>query len=304
MEHIYNILSQYGITQPVNIKHLHNDTWQINETYILKKSESIAELHKVLMINKFLKEENIPVAEYMQPNSGKDYVVLADEAYVLMRKMRGAHIESFYGECTDVAYNLGIEIARLHKALRKLESCMSVDIYDSDLTKDLKSIALEIENNSIDIPRRIIESCLEFENDYHSLARQLIHRDIWSGNILFENGKLTGFLDFDSGEINARLYDMVYFGQSILVNGYKDDDFVAWWHDFFGSLLKGYNSEDMLHENELKAIHKLCLAMQLVSISYYLWIKEKKHLIPNRVEMAKWAFCHEQVFDFTGIKLS
>lgn len=296
MAQMQNILNQYGLNAPLDIRNIHNDTWQIGNDYILKKHENTSELNKVLTINKFLKNESIPVTDYIQTDSGKDYVMFNDGAYSLMRKMSGKHIESFYGESTDTAYNLGIEIGRLHKALKKLQNY--ADIYNSYLSEDLKSIVIEIQANGIDIPDKIIASCLDFEIAYKELARQLIHRDIWVGNILFENGRLTGFLDFDSGEINARLYDIVYFGQSILINNYMDDKYVEWWHEFFGSLLKGYNTENKLLECELKAIQKLCVAMQLVFISYYLWVKEKSHLIPNRVGMAKWAYENDDVFKF------
>jgi len=253
-----------------------------------------------LLINNFLIKENIPVFEYIKTASGKYYIKFNNNIYNLMRKMDGEIIKydnPFIGDYKSTAYNIGFEIARLHKALKKLRKIGN--IYESDLMSELSSSFSEIKAHNIDIPCEIIDLCLEFNSEYKLLPRQLIHRDIQFGNMLFENGRLTAFLDFDSSEISVRLFDIAYFGQSILfTNNYMDSVFIRQWIEFFSSFLYGYNSENMLSEIEMKAIYKMCVALQITFISYYLWLKDKTDLAPARVDLAKWIYANESIFNF------
>ena len=54
---------------------------------------------------------------------------------------------------------------------------------------------------------------------YDKLPKQLIHRDPNPSNILFDNGIVTGFIDFDLSEINIRLWDVCYCATGILSDG-------------------------------------------------------------------------------------
>ncbi|MCL2772937.1 MAG: phosphotransferase [Oscillospiraceae bacterium] len=300
---LYTILNNYGFVPPLEIKPIYKDAnvWKVNDNYILKKNnEEEKDIEKALMINSFLKKENIPAVEYIKTISGEYYTVFDGNIYSLMRKMRGEHIDPhnpFIGDYKSTAYRIGVEIARLHMVLKKMGNGV---VYESDLMNELKGQILEIKDNNIDIPCEIINSCLEFDSTYHLLPRQLIHRDIHLGNMLFENDRLTCFLDFDSSQVNARLFDIAYFGQSLLfiIDNYKNGEFVARWIEFFSSLLYGYHSENMLYENEIKSIHRLCLAIQITFISYYSYLEEKRCLIPSRVDMLKWIYDNEKIFTF------
>jgi Ser/Thr protein kinase RdoA (MazF antagonist) len=188
-------------------------------------------------------------------------------------------------------------MARLHKALKKMGTTA---VYESDLLSELKTQLTNIKTENIDIPYEIINSCHTFENEYNLLPTQLIHRDIQFGNILFENGRLKCFLDFDSSQVNARLFDLAYFGQSILFNNnYRDNKFIIQWINFFSSLLHGYNSENILYENEIKSIHIFCIILQFSFISYYLYSEDKRELVPKRVDLLKWIYANESIFAFS-----
>lgn len=304
---LYDILSVYDIALPLEITPIYKskwetnaNVWKINDDYILKKANNEEkDIEKTLMLNNFLRKEDVPVVEYIKTISGAYYTIFDDNIYSLMRKVNGEHIEytnPFVGDYKNIAYNIGVETARLHKALKKLENSA---VYESNLMSELKSAILEIKANNINIPCEIINSCLDFESDYNSLPKQVIHRDIQFGNMLFEHGKLIVFLDFDSSQVNARMFDIAYFGQSILfTNNYKDTKFVMQWIEFFNSFLFGYHFENILRENEIKAIYKLFLALQIIFISYYLYLEERRALIQNRVDMAKWIYFNEPIFTF------
>ena len=311
MDKLYNILDIYGLSPPLEIKPVYKgakNVWQINDRhhnynyYLKKNDDEEKDIEKMLMINNFLKEEGIPVVEYVKTVCGEYYTVFDDNIYSLMRKMNGEHINPtnlFSGDYKSTARHIGVEIARLHKALKKLGNAA---VYESNLMDELNGQILDVRaKNIIDVPCEIINSCLELDRIYRLLPKQVIHRDIHLGNMLFENNRLTCFLDFDSSQVNARLFDLAYFGQSLLfiADNYKSGEFVTKWAEFFSSILYGYHSENKLYENEIKAIHKLCLALQIGFISYYLYLEEKRALIPNRADMAKWIYSNEPVFTFS-----
>jgi Ser/Thr protein kinase RdoA (MazF antagonist) len=85
----------------------------------------------------------------------------------------------------------------------------------------------------------------------------------------------------------------------LFIDGYKNDEFVAKWAEFFNSFLHGYQSGNKLDELEIKSIRKLCAAIQITSISFYLWLEEKRYLIPNRMDLLKWIYVSEPVFSFS-----
>ena len=204
-----NLLSAYDLAWPLIIEPVikNADTWQINNNYIFKKShEEEKDINKVLAINKFLRQENIPVPEYIKTKSGDYYITDGENIYSLMRKIDGAHL-NLDGDYINTARNLGFELARLHKSLKKMGGVA----YESDLISELNGQIEQIKAADINIAREIIKACLDFADVYKILPRQLIHRDVHAGNMLFDNGRLVCFLDFDSSQINARLFDIAYF---------------------------------------------------------------------------------------------
>ena len=48
-------------------------------------------------------------------------------------------------------------------------------------------------------------TCNQLEKIYEGLPKQLIHRDVHSGNFLFENNEFSGYIDFDLSQKNIRI---------------------------------------------------------------------------------------------------
>ena len=79
-----------------------------------------------------------------------------------------------------------------------------------------------------------------FESVYKTLPRQIIHRDMHPGKLLFDKGVFTGYLDFDLSQSNARIFDIVYLGCGLLVDNYKDETRLGQWCDIFAGIIQGY----------------------------------------------------------------
>ncbi|MCL2576539.1 MAG: phosphotransferase [Defluviitaleaceae bacterium] len=299
-ENLNEILRQFGFATSAETEHLrtlNNSTWSVDGAYILKQNSDKSQVEKSVIMNNFLRGEGIPVVEYLAADTGDDFIAFEDYFYTVMRKMKGEHVGAFSGDFIDRAYHAGVEIARLHKALKKFSGF--AEDYNSDLIHDLKNwVSQEIESKNIDVPREIMDSCLDFAEVYYALPRQLIHRDIQYGNILFDNNRLSGFLDFDLSQKNARIFDVVYFLNAILAdNNFNDSDSVKQWRQLADSFLQGYHSENKLCAAEINAFHKMALSIQLIFIAWF--ASNQTDLIAQNIEMAKWIFSNKDIYEFT-----
>ena len=80
----YEVLRSYGFKPSLEISQVYKSTWLIDGDYILKKNSDKKEVEKALVINAFLKNENIPVAEYVPAVSGELFVIFGDDIYTMM----------------------------------------------------------------------------------------------------------------------------------------------------------------------------------------------------------------------------
>ena len=104
---------------------------------------------------------------------------------------------------------IGKVIARLHNAFRICQDKISV--YDNNFYKEIDGWVSQTfrDKNITSVPTEILEECVsKLKNIYPKLPRQLIHRDTHMENMLFENNILTGYIDFDLSQINARIFDL------------------------------------------------------------------------------------------------
>lgn len=289
------ILRRFGFAPTVKtepLRTLNNSTWTVDGDFILKQNSDKSQAEKAFALNKFLRGEGIPVAEYLTADNNEGVVAFEDNFYTVMRKMRGEHVEAFAGDFTSRAFHTGVEIARLHKALKKFSGA---DVYDADMINEGKGWVSEaVESKNIPVPREIIDTCLDFAEEYRALPRQLIHRDIQYGNILFENNMLSGFLDFDLSKKEVRVFDVVYFMTAVLADNYGDS--IKKWRRFAEAFLRGYHSENKLYAAEIRAFHKMALSIQFIFIAWF--ASKQPELLAGSIKMAEWIFSNKEAFEW------
>ena len=108
-----------------------------------------------------------------------------------------------------------------------------------------------------------------------------------SSNLLFENGILTGYLDFDMSQMNARVFDTVYLGCSQLFENYRDESRLKIWQEVFAGILYGYNELLPLNEGEIKALPSLFVFDGVLFTAFYSKIGQLE-IAKNYIEMANW----------------
>jgi len=236
--------------------------------------------------------DGVPVIEYLDTANGEPYVFADNKYWCLMKRIKGSVFDPFIDNPKHNGIILGKAVAKLHIALKNIED--KVDIYDSDFHNEFITwIVPELEKAGISFSDGVIDNLQTFfERDYKSLPRQLIHRDIHTSNLLFDDGILTGYLDFDMCQTNVRVFDLVYLGCSQLVENYKDTARVKMWREMFAGILQGYNEVSPLCDEEVKAIPDLFIFDEVLFTAFYSKIGQTE-TAKSCVEMTNWQ--HENI---------
>ena len=237
-----------------------NSTWEIGGRYVLKHNPNPGELAGSLQLTGLLAAEGIPVATHVRTRDGG--LTTPDGKNCLMTKLRGEVVDLYRRR--ELAAVLGGELARLHVALARIEPRVS-GCCDNDLLAEWKSyiapgIAGEISGERI---AYVEEGLLAL---YPALPRQLIHRDVHLNNLLFEEDRLSGWLDFDLRRRDARLFDIVYLLGSLQP---EDRARAPVWSSICGDILAGYERLQPLSPDERKALPVLLLAEGLLFVAFW-----------------------------------
>ncbi|MCL2079735.1 MAG: phosphotransferase [Oscillospiraceae bacterium] len=281
-----NILSIWGLAG-ITVKHMDSlsmSTWDVGGQYILKRYSNDEELSRSMQFSKLLTTYGIPVAVFIPTESGK--LTSPEGSYCLMSKLSGKHPDFF--EEINLASEMGRELARLHTVLAHIEPNLACN--DSDLLVDWQNgIKPSIEKL---VPDKMLGSVdILFRKYYPNLPRQLIHRDIHCHNVLFDNGHLTGWLDFDISQRNARLFDMAYLLSGLLVGNTHSRTKIDKWRLIYHELLTGYNEINPLVDNEHDALPILMIMIELLFA--WFWIgRDNIEQSETALELAKW-LCNE-----------
>ena len=116
-----------------------------------------------------------------------------------------------------------------------------------------------------------IHSALEagLADYYPALPKQLIHRDAHPGNMLFQDGKLTGWLDFEIMLRGPRLFDLGYCATSLWVSGMDDPAKHQTWFSLLAALVEGYESVSPLEPVEHQALKTILLSVEVIIIAFF-----------------------------------
>jgi Ser/Thr protein kinase RdoA (MazF antagonist)/ADP-ribose pyrophosphatase YjhB (NUDIX family) len=256
------ILANWDIPQDLPITHLANSVWSVGEDYILKSGRREWLLRSV-QLTKALAEQGFAVGEPIPTESGADFAD-GDPVWILYRVVKGeplAMSERFGDRRGEYAFKFGAAIAKLHNALAKISADVAVD--DVDLFQHVTEWAMLKANVSEELSREYIG---EFKELCARLPRQLIHRDTHPENIIWRDGEVSGFIDFDIAQRNVRLWDICYCSTALLPDCPSDER--EKWFEVLRGLLLGYNSVTPLTDAEKQAVFYVICSIQFVFIAW------------------------------------
>lgn len=173
-------------------------------TYVLTLFERLSEPEIDYYMKLMLHLSNhIPVAPPVLDNEGRLYRTLNGKKAALITKLPGKNIlEPAVKECRMI----GDALARLHKAgleftqhmpqPRGLGWCLkTADSVKPFLTpQELKELNIETDHHA--------------SKQYDALPQGVIHADLFRDNVLFDNGNISGIIDFYFSGEGSLLYDV------------------------------------------------------------------------------------------------
>lgn len=264
------ILTNWGIINEA-VKQVYSSAWEIGDQYILKTGRNFTWLNSNLSLIKVLADYNIPVASIIKTIDGEDSITKDDTYYFLSKKIKGDHIKDIYGDdYKELALLIGQVISKLHIGFQKCQKILPCR--DNDFYKEITGWVLNtIKDKEVNtIPKHILNECIsELEIVYPKLPRQLIHRDIHLNNMLFENKVLTGYIDFDLSQIDARIFDLCYMALGLLIDNINDEDKTRKWFEILHNIIEGYNMNIPLTKEEKKAMPIMMIAIEALFVAYF-----------------------------------
>lgn len=127
-------------------------------------------------------------------------------------------------------------------------------------------------NNYRYISKSDFETTLnELKACYNELPKQLIHRDIHYGNILFNNNsEFSGYIDFDLSQRNVRIFDICYFLIGLLIDHEKSSEHIEKWYYIVSKFIEGYEMTNPLTKLEKESICCIMSSIELLFVAYFI----------------------------------
>jgi Ser/Thr protein kinase RdoA (MazF antagonist) len=283
MNNILEILKSWGLGNATvtPMEQRSESTWDIDGKFVLKRFRTTEDLSRSMEFSKRLTSHGIPVITFVPAGNGQ--LTSPDGLYCLMTKLPGKHRDFFKEQ--GLAQEMGRELARLHVALADIESTTSC--YDSNLLNDWQN---RIKPSLSDVSENMVQSVdSDFCKIFPKLPRQLIHRDVHCHNVLFENGRLTGWLDFDITERNVRIFDIAYLLSGLLIGNTHNPVQIKKWCSICDNLLLGYDEVNRLSDKERDALPVMMIMIEFL----FVWFWGEQGNAEQRnvaLELAKWLY--------------
>lgn len=287
---IQKLLSHWNL-QDENVSNIYNENtgrqsenaYYIGDDYIIKFSANYGSIKNSISIANSLAESGLPVAEIIKTVDGSDYLQNGELYFVVTKRIKGSQLKCEYiFKNTDIAYQIGSNIAKLHNALKAFDES---NYKKSDILSDVKS-ALPKVQNSVNLNDDFLKN---FSAIFDKLPIQIIHRDINPSNMIFDEGEFKGFIDFDLTEVNIRIFDICYCATAILSECFNNADIdKSKWLEILGNLVKGYESITPLSKYEKQALPYVIYSIQIICIAYFSQYDKFNNLTKINIDMLKW----------------
>jgi Ser/Thr protein kinase RdoA (MazF antagonist) len=246
-----------------------------NCCFFLKEKPDLQRAEQEFKLLSSLSDVGAPVAVPVRTVDGAWYALNEGKIFCLYPKLPGEIVAEHYaGNATVRAEAFGRAIGFLHTCLLKCEG--SEDFSEMRLVEQIQEWAIPhirenrtlVDGDTIERIWREVEQ--EIGSPYGELLTQLIHRDPNPANMLFDRGRLTGFVDFEMVVRGPRIFDVCYCASSLLVSGFPDTKKMQSWHGLFRSLVKGYREECPLISSEYSALYGVLAAIELLFMAFSL----------------------------------
>lgn len=285
--HIEKVLEHWDIKYN-DYTEVQKDVWSIDDTYYLKANSDKNGVNN-LRIYRRLREMGIPAPEVVSTKQGKDYITHSGSNYYITRKLEGIHLnKEVIMDDEAKAHSVGQVVARLHKAFKEITD--QYEFVDNNFVSELKGwVKDHLEKCAVDsFTYGIFDDCVgELEVAYNHLERHLIYRDMHLGNLLFTDNKVTGYIDFDLTQINARIFDLAYLLVGWIVGEVDNDDFMEKWKRTVRAVIAGYQEEQKLSNYELNTLGIMMCCIEILFVAFFYSVNDQDNVVQAE-EALRW----------------
>lgn len=267
-EIIKEILPLWGMDS-VSFSQIYSSAWKINESHVLKVYSDRKQLERNIRISSVLLDCGIPVAETVCTKAGEPYIKCRNRFFVMTKKLEGSNLTDIKDK--RLAWEIGGAMARLHAAFRKCEK--EISFWDNSLLKEMKGWVREklAYNGWQPVGEaEYSETVGRLERMYDDLPKQLIHRDVHFGNFLFQEGRFSGYIDFDLSQKNIRIFDLCYFLAGLLAEELPEAFTKEEWLEMVKAVFAGYESVEKLSRQEKSAAGCVMESIEILFASYFI----------------------------------
>lgn len=248
------------------------NAWRIGNQYILKTGKR-EQLLKNIKVSKALQKYGLNASVPVLTIEGSDFTSV-QEPFVLLHALKGKPLptaDRFGSESKRYAEQYGRGIARLHKALAAVQADILPDatnVFQVVSEWALPNVRQQNLQWTMGIDDGFFSDYLQtFGKLYPRLPKQLIHRDPNPSNVLFDNGSVSGWIDFDLSETSLRLWDVCYCATGVLVEGGVEA--YEKWPSVLGGILHGYDAENAFVPEEKQAVFYVICSIQMICIAFF-----------------------------------
>ena len=217
--------------------------------------------------------EDLPVPVPMPSRSGFPFAEIDGKHATLCQRLAGDIIHDHYGsDRLGRAKEFGRAIGRLDAALAKWQWDELPDTTELYSQINGRVVPAILDSGELFDQKRLRTVLPVFLDELSRLApalpEQWIHRDTHGDNFLFDDGRVSGILDFDLLQRSNRIIDPCYCSTSILITDWATSDNRQRWPEIFREIISGYRENVELTDSERAALfHTLC-SIELIFMAF------------------------------------
>lgn len=264
--------------------------------FILKsRSGKLDDTLEVTVLSQ-LAAQGLPVAAPMPTPEGVCEVAWEESGYSLYPYLPGRVYDQHYTKRDSVttailiraaAYGRGL--ARLHRGLATLsdrDGYSTIDV-PGQLRRWVRSALPETAASEygLDAVYTRFEPWLFAR--YDELPQQAIHRDAHPGNLLIQDGEVSGFIDWEISTRGPRLFDLAYCSTALLSAAGGIPARRQAWLKQLAALVAGYTEVQELTEAERALLGQMQMAIQLIFAAYHADAGRPEQMVSS-LESLQW----------------
>ncbi|MCM3617678.1 phosphotransferase [Sutcliffiella horikoshii] len=241
------------------------------DKFIIKRKDNLEQFNNELKLISHLRNNNFSTQIPLSNKQGKYSVPYKDSNYSIYSYLEGCTFNTEESLNNPIIPRLlGETIADLNKIMKSADFLSEYP--NKDLYKMVYGFAVN-EISKVDISNELYSVYQELEEDVKNtvdiLPKQLIHRDAHIHNIIFNNNRLSGVIDYEIVEVNVSIFDLCYCTTSVLSEVFSKEELRGKWFNFVGNVVTGYNQVNPLSANEKESIWYVMLCIQTIFMGYF-----------------------------------